>query len=280
MKFNENTLFDDNNNLIVRSFHSSVEAGIRTYTEHHHTECELSLFLEGSGIYSIHGRNYKFNKGDIFLFGSNETHCITEIHEKINLLNIQFEPRFLWENSENIELLNIFVARNENFSNRFADDAKLFKIINDIEKEITEKETCYKINIKCLLLSSLIHIIRNYDYIDKNKIISAHSPTSKSLKKAIDYINNHFTEHITLGDIAKKACMTETYFSTIFKKYNGISPWEYITIKRVEKSIFLIKNTDMTKLKIAEKCGFTSSSNFYKAFFKITGKTPSEYINK
>ena len=62
-----------------------------------------------------------------------------------------------------------------------------------------------------------------------------------------------------------------------FKKFNGISPWEYITIKRVENAVELIKNTNMTKLEIAEKCGFSSSSNFYKAFFNITGKKPSDY---
>ena len=66
--------------------------------------------------------------------------------------------------------------------------------------------------------------------------------------------------------------MAETYFSSVFKKFNGISPWEYITIKRVENAVELIKNTNMTKLEIAEKCGFSSSSNFYKAFFNITGK--------
>ena len=141
------------------------------------------------------------------------------------------------------------------------------KVLVGITEELEEERNSVSIHI------------RRGDYLELDDLYGGIC-TLEYYKKAIDYINNHFTEHITLQDIAKKACMTETYFSTIFKKYNGISPWEYITIKRVEKSIFLIKNTDMTKLKIAEKCGFTSSSNFYKAFFKITGKTPSEYINK
>ena len=278
MRFNENTFFDDNNNFILKSFHSSVEAEKRTFTEHHHTECELSVFLEGSGIYSIHGREYEFHAGDIFLFGSNEAHCITEICEKINLLNIQFEPRFLWENSENTELLNIFAARNKNFSNKFSDDTHLFKLITDIEKEISQKLPCYKINIKCLLLSALTHIVRNYDYIDQNKIINSHSPTTGSLKKAINYIDSHFTEKITLEGISKSACMSETHFCATFKKYNGISPWEYITIKRVEKAKQLLKTSNINKLEIAEICGFSSSSNFYKMFSKITGKKPSDYV--
>ena len=74
--------------------------------------------------------------------------------------------------------------------------------------------------------------------------------------------------------------MSKSYFSTIFKKYNGISPWDYITIKRVEKAVTLLKTTDKTKLEIAQSCGFNSPANFYKAFLRITGKSPKYYSKK
>ena len=64
----------------------------------------------------------------------------------------------------------------------------------------------------------------------------------------------------------------------VFKKFNGVSPWEYITIKRVERAIELLRTTDLTKLEIADQCGFTSSSNFYKAFFHVTGKKPGDFV--
>ena len=64
----------------------------------------------------------------------------------------------------------------------------------------------------------------------------------------------------------------------MFKKLNGISPWDYIVLKRIEKAIELLETTDKNKIDIAEMCGFTSSSNFYKAFAKVTGKTPTEYV--
>ena len=58
---------------------------------------------------------------------------------------------------------------------------------------------------------------------------------------------------------------------------NGISPWDYITIKRVERAVELLKTTELTKLEIAERCGFSGSSNFYKAFAHVTGKKPGDY---
>ena len=109
-------------------------------------------------------------------------------------------------------------------------------------------------------------------YIDKANSYTYEYSQSKKIKDAMTYIDNNTDNRLTLKEISSTVCMAETYFSSIFKKFNGISPCEYITIKRVEKAVDLIKNTSLTKLEIAEQCGFSSSSNFYKAFFKITGK--------
>ena len=71
--------------------------------------------------------------------------------------------------------------------------------------------------------------------------------------------------------------MSKTYFCTIFKKLNGISPWDYITIKRVEKSVEILKTSQDTVLEIALKCGFNNTANFNRAFKKVTGKVPGDY---
>ena len=47
--------------------------------------------------------------------------------------------------------------------------------------------------------------------------------------------------------------------------------------ERVERAIGMLQETNLTKLEIAAACGFCGSSNFYKAFQKITGKKPSDY---
>ncbi|MDD6483285.1 MAG: AraC family transcriptional regulator [Clostridiales bacterium] len=275
MRFDEYILHDDTENPLIRTFHSSVTAGTRPYRAHHHTECELSLFISGSGIYTVKQKQYEFNSGDIFLFGSNEEHCITVITEQINLLNIHFEPRVLWESAQNIELLKLFSARNSNFSNKFNDE-RLRAFILSLENELKNKGVCYQTMSKYTLLFALIHIMRSYPYTNQS-IQPASQSAADGLSAALKYIDLHLCDKLTLKSIAETACMTPTYFSYVFKKLNGISPWEYITIKRVEAAVELLKTTDLTKLEIAERCGFSSSSNFYKAFVKITGKKPNEY---
>ena len=277
MRFDELILYDDTNTPYIKTFHSTVSPSRRTYNAHHHTECELSVFIDGQGIYSVQDREYHFNPMDVFLFGSNEEHCITAINKEINLLNIQFEPRILWEHSENIELLKLFSARNEHFSNQFdSSDTTLSTLIMSLENELRNKNTGYKIQVKYLLLSALIHIMRNYANTRRDTEFIG-GKTTEQLKCAMLYIDSNLENRLTLKDIADTACMTQTYFSSVFKKFNGISPWEYITIKRVEMAINMLRTSDLSKLEIAERCGFSSSSNFYKVFLKVTGKHPKDF---
>ena len=277
MRFNEAIIYDNSGKPILKSFHSTVMPEKRFYREHHHTECELSVFVSGSGVYNVNRREYEFREGSVFLFGSNENHCITEIDSQLNLLNIQFEPRLLWEYPENAEMLRLFNSRKSNFSNKFEDDNVLKNDIVRIEKELKEKRAGYVIEAKYRLYSALIHIIRKYD-CTHNTTDSLNS--TEAMMNAIAYINQNLEKKLTLKDIAGVACMSETYFSGMFKKYNGISPWYYIMIKRVEKSIELLKTTNQSKLQIAEECGFTSPSNFYKAFRQVTGKAPGDFTDR
>lgn len=277
MQFDRFILCDNTDTIILKTFHSTVSPVKRNYNAHHHTECELSVFMKGRGIYSVQGKEYEFNKGDVFLFGSNEEHCITIINEEINLLNIQFEPRILWENAENIELLKLFVARNKTFSNKFSNtDKTLSNYIFHIENELRCQKTGYKIQVKYALLSALIHIMRNYSCINSDATITGIN-SIEQLINAMRYIDANLNTKLTLKNIAKVACMTQTYFSSVFKKFNGITPWQYITIKRVEMAIGMLKTSHMTKLEIAQRCGFSSSSNFYKSFFNVTGKQPKDF---
>lgn len=278
MRTKEYALQDGAGRTIIKVYHSVLTPQKRAHLDHHHTECELSLFLSGAGTYMVHGTAYDFVAGDVFLFGSNEAHCITEIKEHMELLNVQFEAKLLWERAESVELLNLFAARNKNFSNRFRGDETLAAGLSRLECELRDHPACVTVTAKYLLFSLLVHIIRHYDCIDQSKSLSSHSSVTRSLKQAIHYINENLCGKLTLEDIAAVACMSPTYFSSVFKKFNGVSPWEYITIKRVENAVELLRTTDMTKLEIAEQCGFTSSSNFYKAFYHVTGKKPGDFV--
>ena len=279
MVTNEQKLYDNDNKLILKTYHSKVYTSKRFYREHAHTACELSLILKGHGTYTTLNKDYEFSEGNVFIFGSNEPHYITKINDETDILNIHFEPRVLWENTATMELMSLFLSRNENFENVFRNDEILKHQILSIESETQSKNFGHIVEAKHHLFSALIHIIRGYNCTTFDvEFTTKHHHAAKSVKKVLAYIDENLDKKITLEELAEIAHVSTNYFSCLFKKLNGISPWDYIVLKRVEKAITLLQTTDKNKIEIAEICGFTSSSNFYKAFAKVTGKTPSEYI--
>lgn len=71
--------------------------------------------------------------------------------------------------------------------------------------------------------------------------------------------------------------MSVSHFSQLFKKLNGFSAWDYVISKRIDMAQALLLSTDEAVLDIAFQCGFNNSTNFNRAFKKITGISPTEY---
>ena len=93
----------------------------------------------------------------------------------------------------------------------------------------------------------------------------------------MNHIHSHLDEPLTLDQLAKEACMSRSYYSTIFKALNGVSVWEYIVARRIDLAQYKLETTGDSIMQISEDCGFTSIANFNRAFKKLTGKTPREY---
>lgn len=97
------------------------------------------------------------------------------------------------------------------------------------------------------------------------------------IKKSILYISQHFSEEMTLEDVAEQVHLNAAYFSSVFKQSTGSSFKEYLNMIRIEESKRLLANTDYTILDIAVAVGFEDQSYFTKVFKKYTGLTPRQY---
>ena len=283
MEKNQYTIINRRNGSSFRLFYSCKNPEKRTFREHHHAEFEISLFKAGSGTYRVLDNAYDFQDGDVFLFSTHEVHCITEISSPMNLMNIQFEPSFIWSLESGLlsaAYLKIFFGRTPGGGNRLDRSnpatPEIRRLMLEIEDEFIRHDSEYKLMINVKLLNILVLLIRSYNYTNDTDF-KINRQSLDCIDRAINFINENLTSDLTLEQIANSANMSRTYFSTLFKKLNGISPWDYITIKRVEKSMELLKNTDDTILEIATMCGFNSTANYNRAFRKVTGKVPGDY---
>lgn len=199
-------------------------------------------------------------------------------------MNIQFEPRFIWDNGSELfdtKFLKIFFDRNKNFCNRLDRDNKAIEKIRELmyetENEFRDENVGWEHMVKVLLLTILVTIIRHYDYVNLNDDMSLSASNYSVIAASIDFINKNLTEKITLSQIAGVANMSSTHYCVVFKKLNGISPWDYISAKRVDMATRLLRETNFTILEIALECGFNNTVNFNRAFKKYIGCTPSQF---
>ena len=277
-------------NFLLRIFNVHVPPGKRVFRHHRHVEFEIVLFKSGKGTYSMLNKSYDIKAGDIFLFSSNEVHCITNI-EKVDemvLMNVHFEPRFIWSAGNDMfdaKYLKIFLARNEYFENRLDREnpasSSIRNLLLDMEKEFYEQPAEYALMAKTQLLTILVNLIRHFNYVNsdtEDQFVRKHNFVM--IENSINFINQNLKEYLTLELLANKANMSRAYYSTVFKKLNGISPWDYITSKRIELSMEYLKNDTGTMLQIAGLCGVNNTANFNRAFKKYTNQTPSEYKAK
>lgn len=280
MYYGEKSLKDNNGNVVLKAYFSSLKPTRREFRKHHHAECELAMILEGDGVYSTERREYHFCPGSVFLFSTDEVHCITEIHSDLRLLNIRFMPSFLVSEGGSISFLKILFSRNESFENlidpKQPATERIRRSIIEIERELDEHRDGYDTMVRYRLFSCFAHLVRDYGQVKAEDPCFEYKNSVGAIGKALRFIDENIEKPITLSEISAVAAMSPTYFSTVFKNINGLSPWRYITIKRVERAVELLRTTELSKLEIAAACGFTSSSNFYKAFKAITGKRPKD----
>ena len=274
---------------LLRIYESEAVFAKRNFTEHHHSAFEISYIKSGSGVYRVGDKEFDIQAGDVYLFSTNEVHCITEIHNDrpMVLLNTHFEPRFIWSPQGNVfdeSFLRIFLDRGEFFSNRLdrqnPTTKEIASLLLRMQKEAEEKPEAYELMIKTHLLNILVLLIRNYDYVKGSNAPTLQSDKLFRMEAALTYIDDNIKKPITLDEIAQNAGMSRTYFSSTFKKLNGLTPWEYIGLKRIEAAKHLLRHTDTSVLDIAFDCGFNNISHFNRLFKKATGLCPLEYRNK
>ena len=100
------------------------------------------------------------------------------------------------------------------------------------------------------------------------------------MQKMIGFIQEHYAEDVSLQDIANAASISRSEASRCFQSYLHTSPVNYLLKYRVERSMQLLRDGNMTVEAVALECGFSSSAYFCKLFRSHTGMTPKQYRSK
>lgn len=136
-------------------------------------------------------------------------------------------------------------------------------------------------NIASILESNgiLLQLFSRFITEDSMRKVVANRGYEK-LDLVIQYVNEHLDQRISVMDLANLMYLTPNHFSKVFKKIIGMSPCEYIQMKRIERTQALLLTSDMNIIQIAESVGIFNPSQFTRLFTKIVQCSPKEYRAK
>ena len=120
-------------------------------------------------------------------------------------------------------------------------------------------------------------LLRNLPVAHIQMISEQRWQKAEQLKPALEYIEMHYGQHISLEMLAKLTGFSPKYFCRYFRTIVHRSPIDYLNYYRVECAAHLLASTDMNVAEAAVHCGFSDSSAFIKQFRKYKGTTPKQY---
>lgn len=93
----------------------------------------------------------------------------------------------------------------------------------------------------------------------------------------IDYMEDHFSEKLTVARLARKMGLSSSQFTRRFKQETGSAPMDFFLALRLKKAQKLLRSGSKTMTEIAQDCGFGSTAHFSAAFKKHTKLSPTDY---
>ena len=100
---------------------------------------------------------------------------------------------------------------------------------------------------------------------------------NRRLLRARDAMDRAYAEPLDVRAVAAVAHVSEAHFIRSFRAVFGETPHRYLQRRRVERSMFLLRETDRSVTGICLDVGFTSLGTFSRTFREIVGETPTQY---
>lgn len=127
-------------------------------------------------------------------------------------------------------------------------------------------------------LSNLLTLIMKESWNPDNKMTTSRKRLElENIKK---YLDEHYTEHISLEDLSNQFFINKFYLTKIFKESYGITINNYLISKRITKAKQYLRFTDMTVDEIAQAIGISDVNYFCRMFKKVEGMSPTTYKKK
>ena len=125
----------------------------------------------------------------------------------------------------------------------------------------------------------LADLIRYFSVYSPPETSSSQSQPNNTIRESITYINEHYTEKLSLDEVAAQTGFSKEYFCRFFKQHMGITFLRYLNEVRISHAGRLLTTTDLSVSEVMNQSGFTNQTIFNRLFKELYGVTPREIRN-
>jgi AraC-type DNA-binding domain-containing proteins len=251
---------------------------------HWHDELELLVVTEGSAVFRVDMNDYELKTGEAIFVNSGELHSgHVAGGQPCSFTAVVFHAS-LFSSGSIDHLYERYMA--PLLERKYQVPVHLRRESADELALLTLLEQIIKANRNLQLASELA--IKGNLYCIASLLLNLGGPTIRSkqeqesyrmdrLKSVIEFIEQNYSEPISLQQLASHARMSESYFCRFFKKVTTKSPIEYMNSYRVQLAANRLRQSDAKIMEVALDVGFNSLSYFNTVFRQRFGCTPSDY---
>lgn len=260
----------------------------REWTCHWHEEFEFAVVLTGCVQYTIYDGadtlpTQELHEGDGIFISAGAFHSAKALTPGTSMAAIVFPMTFFdMKPFENFYTQNIHPIIDSGITHCIlnGDDESHHALLETIGKLgiLDEAEIGYELHcveLVCRIWRMLTIVIMNKN--GKSEADLRNILQGQRVRKIMSYIHSHYSEHISIEDMAKSASISRTECFRCFREILKKTPAEYLLEYRLSMAAVLLANTDLALIDISYSCGFNSPSYFGKQFKATCGLSPKKY---
>jgi len=246
---------------------------------HWHREVEFSLVLQGTVLCRAGNQVYSLKCGDGLFINSEVIHRFESEHDGI-MVNLIFAPEFIAEETSLIysRYVEPLVTGGESIIPFFGDGEENAEVLTGIRRLWSStRDSSYASELKIRnAATQLWTAFVDFTKERPNNTISKGDKILRArMQKMLTYIRTNYAFHVSLGDIAAAASISESEALRCFRASMRTTPIVYLNDYRLSRAKELLLSTADTVSAIALSVGFDNPSYFCRVFRKRYGVTPN-----
>ncbi len=251
---------------------------------HVHDYAQISVVIAGRAILSVNGSEVTVREGDVYFVESYAPHALRS-PQKLEVINLLFYMDDLLKQSKGLRehpgFRELFmpvgggVGQESTLRKVHFQYETLMFVLPIIQQMLYETEHGHigaETMIQSCFLVLITQLVREREKSEEHR-----DREGNKLYRAVFYMEQHFTEAISLTELAKMSYLSERQFRRLFTQHYGISPTRHLQQLRINKARYLLRNTELNINEIAQSTGFVDSNYFTRLFKSETGIPPKQY---